>query len=117
MPRYDMFLVLKSMQRPETAATLRRIVENLFEHGAMVRSMENLGERRLPYAISKHGSRHKHGGYFAIDFYSSPTILKNVLDNLERDIDVLRPTIVKNNTERPPKQCHGVHEKDPWKIN
>uniref|UniRef100_A0A8D2PAP6 Small ribosomal subunit protein bS6m n=1 Tax=Zosterops lateralis melanops TaxID=1220523 RepID=A0A8D2PAP6_ZOSLA len=40
--------------RPETAAVLKRTVEALMERGAVVRNLENLGERSLPYKISKH---------------------------------------------------------------
>ncbi|KAL1263417.1 hypothetical protein QQF64_006156 [Cirrhinus molitorella] len=87
MPRYELCVILKAMQRPETAAVLRRTVETLFERGAVVRSLENLGERRLPYKISKHDSRHTHGGYFSIDFHASPKIVSElaVLWNTSRE--------------------------------
>uniref|UniRef100_A0A493TRN4 Small ribosomal subunit protein bS6m n=1 Tax=Anas platyrhynchos platyrhynchos TaxID=8840 RepID=A0A493TRN4_ANAPP len=47
---------------PETAAVLKRTVEALMENGAVVRNLENLGERALPYKISKHKQRHRRGG-------------------------------------------------------
>eukprot|EP00076_Gallus_gallus_P041423 XP_025006961.1 28S ribosomal protein S6, mitochondrial isoform X2 [Gallus gallus] len=62
MPRYELALILKAMQRPETAAVLKRTVEALMERGAIVRNLENLGERALPYKISKHNHRHRRGG-------------------------------------------------------
>lgn len=49
--------------KPETAAVLKRTVEALMERGAIVRNLENLGERSLPYKISKHKERHRRGGY------------------------------------------------------
>ncbi|KAM9259395.1 small ribosomal subunit protein bS6m isoform 2-T2 [Cariama cristata] len=64
MPRYELALILKAMQRPETAAVLKRTVEALMERGAIVRNLENLGERSLPYKISKHKERHRRGGLF-----------------------------------------------------
>ncbi|XP_062906376.1 28S ribosomal protein S6, mitochondrial isoform X2 [Mobula hypostoma] len=108
MPRYELALILKAMQRPETAAALRRTVEALLENGAVVRNLENLGERTLPYKISKHNLRHTRGGYYLVDFEASPTILPTMLDHLCRDIDVIRPTILK---QRPPKSeesCPGL---------
>ncbi|XP_051773670.1 28S ribosomal protein S6, mitochondrial [Ctenopharyngodon idella] len=108
MPRYELCVILKAMQRPETAAVLRRTVETLFERGAVVRSLENLGERRLPYKISKHNCRHTHGGYFSIDFHASPNIVSELLDHLERDVDVLRPTVLKKDVEISEAQGCGL---------
>ncbi|XP_030627591.1 small ribosomal subunit protein bS6m [Chanos chanos] len=95
MPRYELSLIVKAMQRPETAAVIRRTVETLMERGAVVRALENLGERRLPYNISKHNLRHSHGAYFLIDFHAAPSIVGRLLDHLERDVDVLRPTVLR----------------------
>ncbi|XP_056105738.1 28S ribosomal protein S6, mitochondrial [Rhinichthys klamathensis goyatoka] len=108
MPRYELSVILKAMRRPETAAVLRRTVETLFERGAVVRGLENLGERRLPYNISKHNCLHTHGGYFSVDFHASPKILSGLLDHLERDIDVLRPTVLKKDVEVSEAQCCGL---------
>ncbi|XP_048865569.1 28S ribosomal protein S6, mitochondrial [Brienomyrus brachyistius] len=98
MPRYELTLILKAMQRPETIATLRRTVETLIERGAVVRGLENLGERALPYKISRHGIRHTRGGYFLLDFYSQSEILPSFLDHLKRDVDVVRPTVLRKET-------------------
>ncbi|XP_018410668.1 PREDICTED: 28S ribosomal protein S6, mitochondrial [Nanorana parkeri] len=109
MPRYEMALILKAMQRPETVATLKRTMEALFEKGAIIRNLESLGEKTLPYKISKHSQRHTRGGYFLVDFYAPPTIIPSMLDHLSRDIDVIRPTILKHEEEkRPEKPCQGM---------
>ncbi|XP_058234951.1 28S ribosomal protein S6, mitochondrial [Hemibagrus wyckioides] len=108
MPRYELSLVLKAMQRPETAAVLRRTVETLMQRGAVVRNLENLGERRLPYKISKHNQPHTRGGYFLIDFHASPSILTALLNHLERDVDVVRQTVLKKDPEPPKAPCCGV---------
>ena len=62
MPRYELALILKAMQRPETAAALKRTLEALRDRGAVARSLENLGERALPYKMSAHSQRHTRGG-------------------------------------------------------
>ncbi|KAF7710907.1 28S ribosomal protein S6, mitochondrial [Silurus meridionalis] len=105
MPRYELSLVLKAMQRPETAAVLRRTVETLMERGAVVRDLESLGERRLPYTISKHSQRHTRASYFLVDFHASPSILSPLLNHLERDVDVVRQTVLKKDTELPKSPC------------
>lgn len=105
MPRYELSLVLKAMQRPETAAVLRRTVETLMERGAVVRNLENLGERRLPYKISKHNQRHTRAAFFLIDFHAAPSILTALLNHLERDVDVVRQTVLKKDAELPKTPC------------
>ncbi|XP_053312470.1 28S ribosomal protein S6, mitochondrial [Spea bombifrons] len=108
MPRYELSLILKAMQRPETAATLKRTIEALMERGAIVRNLENLGEKALPYKISKHNQSHRQGWYFLVDFYSPPAIIPSVLDHLSRDIDVIRPTILKQEPKTEERECPGI---------
>ncbi|NWU94339.1 RT06 protein, partial [Upupa epops] len=95
--------------KPETAAVLKRTVEALMERGAIVRNLENLGERSLPYKISKHKIRHRRGGYFLIDLEGPPSIVSTMMDHLERDIDVIRPTFVKHPALKAEEECHGIN--------
>ncbi|XP_074672810.1 small ribosomal subunit protein bS6m [Strix aluco] len=107
MPRYELALILKAMQRPETAAVLKRTVEALMERGAVVRNLENLGERSLPYKISKHNERHRRGGYFLIDFEGPPSIVSTMMDHLGRDIDVIRRGFIKHPVSKT-EECSGI---------
>ncbi|XP_068597694.1 small ribosomal subunit protein bS6m [Brachionichthys hirsutus] len=107
MPRYELALILKLMQRPETAAALRRTVEALMARGAVVRDLENLGERLLPYKIRKHSTNHARGTYFLVDFYASPSVLSGLLDHLHRDVDVVRPTVLKKDAQGSGSNCCG----------
>lgn len=107
MPRYELALILKAMQRPETAAALRRTVETLMERGAVVRNLENLGEKRLPYKIAKHNQNHNRGSYFLVDFYAAPSILTGLLNHLHRDVDVVRPTVLKKDEKVSSSNCRG----------
>ncbi|XP_075351070.1 small ribosomal subunit protein bS6m [Mycteria americana] len=107
MPRYELALILKAMQRPETAAVLKRTVETLMEKGAIVRNLENLGERSLPYKISKHKERHRRGGYFLIDLEGPPSIVSTMMDHLGRDIDVIRRAFIKHPLSKT-EECSGI---------
>lgn len=107
MPRYELALILKAMKRPETAAALRRTVETLMERGAVVRDLENLGEKLLPYKIKKHNQRHSRGAYFLVDFYAAPSIVTGLLNHLHRDVDVVRPTVLKKDTPTSGTNCCG----------
>ncbi|XP_036736177.2 28S ribosomal protein S6, mitochondrial [Manis pentadactyla] len=108
MPRYELALILKAMQRPETAAALKRTIEALMDRGAIVRNLENLGERALPYKISTHSQQHSRGGYFLLDFYAPTTTVESIMDHLSRDIDVIRPNIVKHPLTQEVKECEGI---------
>ncbi|XP_034535177.1 28S ribosomal protein S6, mitochondrial [Notolabrus celidotus] len=110
MPRYELALILKAMQRPETASALRRTVETLMDRGAVVRNLENLGEKLLPYKITKHNQKHTRGSYFLVDFYSAPSILTSLMDHLHRDVDVVKPTVLKKDGEGPSKSCCGPQQ-------
>ncbi|XP_068424514.1 small ribosomal subunit protein bS6m [Clinocottus analis] len=110
MPRYELALILKAMQRPGTSAALRRTVETLMDRGAVVRDIENLGERLLPYRITKHNQRHNRGAYFLVDFYGAPSILTGLLDHLHRDVDVVRPTVLKKDDQVPSSNCCGLQQ-------
>ncbi|NXO18003.1 RT06 protein, partial [Oriolus oriolus] len=98
--------------KPETAAALKRTVEALMERGAIVRNLENLGERPLPYKISKHKERHKRGGYFLIDLEAPPSIVSPMMDHLGRDIDVIRRAFLKHPVAKA-EQCSGTSPVSP----
>ncbi|XP_066834516.1 small ribosomal subunit protein bS6m isoform X1 [Anser cygnoides] len=92
---------------PETAAVLKRTVEALMEKGAVVRNLENLGERALPYKISKHKQRHRRGGYFLVDLEAPPSIVSTMMDHLGRDIDVIRRAFIKHPVSKT-EECSGI---------
>ncbi|XP_051006221.1 28S ribosomal protein S6, mitochondrial [Acomys russatus] len=108
MPRYELALILKAMRRPETAAALKRTIGSLMDQGAIVRNLESLGERTLPYRISSHNLKHNRGGYFLVDFYAPSSTVENILEHLMRDIDVIRPSIVKHPLTQEVKECAGI---------
>ncbi|XP_038622027.1 28S ribosomal protein S6, mitochondrial [Tachyglossus aculeatus] len=108
MPRYELALILRATQRPETAAILKRTICALMERGAIVRNLENLGERNLPYKISVHSQRHVRGGYFLVDFYAPTTTVESIMEHLSRDVDVIRPSVLKHPQAQPVKECEGM---------
>uniref|UniRef100_A0A4W3JHD4 Small ribosomal subunit protein bS6m n=1 Tax=Callorhinchus milii TaxID=7868 RepID=A0A4W3JHD4_CALMI len=103
---HDYFL--EGIITPETAAALRRTVEALLERGAVIRNLENLGERALPYKIFKHNLQHTRAGYFLVDFEAPPSTILSLLDHLGRDIDVIRPTVLKHQPPKSDEKCPGL---------
>jgi small subunit ribosomal protein S6 len=47
--------------QPEVISTLRRTAGAIFNKGGIIRKLENLGTRNLPYKMSAHGSVHRQG--------------------------------------------------------
>ncbi|XP_045708601.1 28S ribosomal protein S6, mitochondrial isoform X2 [Phyllostomus hastatus] len=93
---------------PETAAALKRTIGALMDRGAVVRGLESLGERALPYRMSAHSQRHSRGGYFLVDFYAPTASVHSIMDHLSRDIDVIRPNIMKHPLTQEVKECEGI---------
>ncbi|XP_069927964.1 small ribosomal subunit protein bS6m isoform X3 [Oryctolagus cuniculus] len=93
---------------PETAAALKRTIQALMDRGAVVRNLENLGERALPYKIFTHNQRHTRGGYFLVDFYAPTTTVESIKEYLSRDTDVIRPNVVKHPLTQEVKPCEGI---------
>ncbi|XP_045140690.1 28S ribosomal protein S6, mitochondrial isoform X1 [Echinops telfairi] len=93
---------------PETSAALKRTIEALMDRGAIVRNLENLGERALPYKISAHSQKHTRGGYFLVDFYAPTTTVSSIMEHLSRDIDVIRRGVVTHPLTQEVKDCEGI---------
>uniref|UniRef100_G1TN42 Small ribosomal subunit protein bS6m n=1 Tax=Oryctolagus cuniculus TaxID=9986 RepID=G1TN42_RABIT len=104
------FFLFKNANKnqPETAAALKRTIQALMDRGAVVRNLENLGERALPYKIFTHNQRHTRGGYFLVDFYAPTTTVESIKEYLSRDTDVIRPNVVKHPLTQEVKPCEGI---------
>ena len=61
MVGYEISLILRSVKKPATADALKRICTNIMKEGTIIKSMENLGERKLPYPMSNHNERFRVG--------------------------------------------------------
>jgi ribosomal protein S6 len=46
--------------------------------------------------------------YFLVDFYAPTTTVDSIMEHLSRDIDVIRPNIVKHPLTQEVKECEGI---------
>ena len=53
MPGYEVMALIKRMAKPEVAACVKRVGEELMKQGTLLRKVENLGERKLTYKIKE----------------------------------------------------------------
>ncbi|TMW51499.1 hypothetical protein DOY81_003404 [Sarcophaga bullata] len=108
MPTYELSLVLRQMSRPELISVLKRTAESILDKGGIIRQLQNLGSKALPYKISEHGLVHREGTYFTINFDAAPSKIADVREELGRDIDIIRRHIFK--VEEPEKYECTLHE-------
>lgn len=125
MPTYELAVVLRKMARvckyvqyktyffiyfiqPEVVSTLKRTAEAIWEKGGIIRKLDNLGSRPLPYKISEHGLVHREGQFFAIQFDAPPANIKELHDEFGLDIDIIRMNFFK--VEEPPQFECTLHE-------
>uniref|UniRef100_A0A6M2DKT6 Small ribosomal subunit protein bS6m n=1 Tax=Xenopsylla cheopis TaxID=163159 RepID=A0A6M2DKT6_XENCH len=95
MITYELSLILRNMPRNEIFSTLKRTAESIFEKGGIIRKIDNLGARDLPYKISANGQVHRQGNYFLMTFDSPPHAIEDLREEYSRDIDIIRKRIYK----------------------
>ena len=54
MVRYEASLILRAMGKQDLHGILRSVCTTMMQQGAILRKLENLGEKELPYKISAH---------------------------------------------------------------
>lgn len=89
-------------------SALKRTAESILDKGGIIRHLQNLGAKALPYKISEHGLVHREGTYFTINFDAAPTKIADMREEFGRDIDIIRRHIFK--VEEPEKFQCTLHE-------
>ncbi|KAL9903536.1 probable 28S ribosomal protein S6, mitochondrial [Glossina fuscipes] len=93
MTHYELLLVCRQMARSELISVLKRTAKSILNNGGIIRNLENLGSRGLPYKISEHGLVHREGNYFSINFNVAPQKVADLREEFGRDIDIIRRSI------------------------
>ncbi|KAH9507259.1 28S ribosomal protein S6, mitochondrial [Bulinus truncatus] len=93
MPTYELSLILKALQRPELAQVVKRCCTSILDQGGIIRGMENLGLKPLPYRMKNHSMKFNEGNYILIKFDGSTNMFEPLSDIFTRDTDVIKRTI------------------------
>lgn len=96
MPSYELSLVLKALPKPELKNAVKRISTAIFKRDGIIRSIENLGFRIMPYKTSAHGIVHREGNYFLLKFDTPSKVVLELKEEYGRDVDIIRQRIFKN---------------------
>lgn len=61
MVQYEIALILRAVPRSDLPKVLQGVCTTVLQQGALLRGVENLGERELPYKMSAHNERFSQG--------------------------------------------------------
>ena len=61
MVQYEVALILRSVPTGELSQLLRKTFSVVLDQGAVLRKVENLGERQLPYRMRAHSKHFQDG--------------------------------------------------------
>ncbi|CAK1551818.1 unnamed protein product [Leptosia nina] len=95
MPTYELAMMLRAMPKVELKNSLLRISNAIFERGGIIRDIENLGFRPLPYKTSAHGLVHREANYFVFKIDTATTVVSDLKEEYSRDVDVVRQRVFK----------------------
>ncbi|XP_047124538.1 small ribosomal subunit protein bS6m [Hydra vulgaris] len=95
MPRYELLLITRALERPQLKIVLQRTAANLFQQEAIIRKIESMGQQELPYRMKSNSVWHTHGNYFLFDAYIKLDKLPFIRKELSFDSDIIRQTFIK----------------------
>lgn len=93
MPTYELALMLRAMPKPELKTTLTRISHAIFDRGGIIRNIENLGFRPMPFKTTAHGLVHKEANYFVFKIDTPSKAVADLKEEYRRDVDVVRQRV------------------------
>ncbi|XP_034825432.1 small ribosomal subunit protein bS6m [Maniola hyperantus] len=95
MPGYELALMLRAMPKPELKSTLTRISQAIFDRGGIIRNIENLGFRAMPYKTSSHSLVHREANYFVFQIDTATQAVVDLKEEYSRDVDIIRQRVYK----------------------
>lgn len=95
MPTYELAVMLRAMPKPELKTTLKRISHAIFDRGGIIRNIDNLGFRPMPYKTAAHGITHREANYFVFKIDTATKAVMDLKEEYSRDVDVIRQRVFK----------------------
>ncbi|OWR48623.1 small ribosomal subunit protein bS6m [Danaus plexippus] len=102
MPTYELALMLRAMPKSELKTTLTRVSHAVFNRGGIIRNIENLGFRPIPYKTSAHGLVHREANYFIFKLDTATKAVADLREEYSRDVDIVRQRFYKVQTDEQP---------------
>mmetsp|Transcript_20475 Transcript_20475/g.28585 ORF Transcript_20475/g.28585 Transcript_20475/m.28585 type:complete len:173 (-) Transcript_20475:195-713(-) len=106
MPGYEILCIAK-VTKPETYARIFKKASGIvLRDGGLIRGIDNLGTRPLPYRMKAHTKYNYYGNFFKFRIQASPSTLFEVDKSFRADEDMIRWT--------PLKQPRRVRVEEPF---
>ncbi|CAG4964556.1 unnamed protein product [Parnassius apollo] len=83
------------MPKQELKSTLKRVSHAIFNRGGIIRNIENLGFRAMPYKTSAHGLVHREANYFVFKIDTATQAVADLKEEYSRDVDIIRQRVFK----------------------
>nr|XP_039255402.1 28S ribosomal protein S6, mitochondrial-like [Styela clava] len=117
MPRYEIALLMKVLERPETVSTMKGLLKNVMNNGNVVRKIQCLGSRGLPASKRSEGETHRNGMYFILDVHAPTTQVQPIRKSFLNDKNVLFTKVNDYySVYKPEPPCGGMNEPDYEKL-
>nr|CAG4645938.1 EOG090X0IQO [Lynceus sp. MCZ IZ 141354] len=112
MPLYEAALIIRMMSKPDLVSTIKRAADNILNRGGILQKFQSSKTQQLPYTMIANDAKHKTGHYVFITFNAPPAVVEDVNDELQRDLDIIRGSILR--VEKPsPFSCTLEEELQP----
>mmetsp|Transcript_12443 Transcript_12443/g.14745 ORF Transcript_12443/g.14745 Transcript_12443/m.14745 type:complete len:172 (+) Transcript_12443:76-591(+) len=95
MPAYDILCIAKVAGSETYSRIFKKASGIVLRSGGLVRGIDNLGPRPLPYRMRAHTKYNYYGNFFKFRVQSSPSVLKEVDKSFKADEDMIRWTPIK----------------------
>lgn len=113
MPRYEVSLIMKILERPAMVETLKGLVGHVIKEGNVVRKIQSMGTRGLPVLMKAHGEKHTVGTYVLLDVECPDNSVVPLKKFFISDKSVLRTRFhLHDIVYRPEPPCGGMVEPD-----
>eukprot|EP00954_Amorphochlora_amoebiformis_P017265 1317970-Amorphochlora_amoeboformis.AAC.1 len=111
MPTYDILCIAKVTSKENFKRIFRNATSIVVRNGGLVRGVDNLGVRPLPYRMRAHTKWNYYGNYFKFKVQINPQTLKEVDKSFKIDEDMIRWTPIKEpRRQRVPEPFSAVQE-------
>lgn len=96
MPAYDILCIAKCVRSASSYVRIfREASKKVIKSGGLVRGIDNLGVRPLPYRMRAHTKYNYYGNFFKFKVQAAPAVLKDIDWSFKLDEDMIRWTPIK----------------------